>query len=103
MPVPLMSPVPLTPQPNSLRSSGETNIRSLARFPVHPFGTASSAPGRGSFVLHAARRAQGDRWQSAPPPLRYKAQDFTTIFVLEFAPNGTVLPITWRDQVTVEF
>jgi hypothetical protein len=54
-------------------------------------------------VLHAARRAQGDRWQSAPPPLRYKAQDFTTIFVLEFAPNGTVLPITWRDQVTVEF
>ena len=37
----------------------------------------------------------------APNPARLKGEDFTSIFVLQFAPNGTLLPIVWEDSVAI--
>jgi len=40
----------------------------------------------------------GDRWQTAPPPARLKSQDFTSIFRLDFFPNGTITPLHWENE-----
>lgn len=45
---------------------------------------------------------QGDRWQSAPAPTRYKGEDFTSWFVLGFEASGAVSNITWQDSITIE-
>ena len=72
----------------------------------NPFGTGSVSTSSQQTNVFAVggqgqRLWQGDRWQSAPLPGRKKGEDFTSIFVLSFASNGTVRPIMWRD--TVEF
>ena len=44
---------------------------------------------------------QGDRWQSAPPPTRFKGEDFTAWFVLGFGADGAVSNITWQDSIQI--
>jgi len=41
----------------------------------------------------------GDRWQSAPEPTRFKAQDFTFWTVLGFLADGSVQNISWSESV----
>ena len=44
---------------------------------------------------------QGDRWQSAPAPNRFKGEDFTSMFVLAFGADGAVQNITWQDTIQI--
>lgn len=44
---------------------------------------------------------QGDRWQSAPSPTRFKGEDFTAWFVLGFGADGAVANITWQDSIQI--
>jgi hypothetical protein len=44
---------------------------------------------------------QGDRWQSAPTPNRFKGEDFTAMFLLGFNADGSVQNITWADNITI--
>jgi len=43
----------------------------------------------------------GDRWQSAPDQI--KAHDFSYWTPLVFAADGSVQPITWQDNVTIQY
>jgi hypothetical protein len=43
----------------------------------------------------------GDRWQSAPDKI--KAHDFSYWTPLAFNSNGSVIPIQWEDQVTINY
>ncbi len=71
--------------------------------PFNNGGVTTSAQQTNVFAVGNQLVWQGDRWQSAPEPARLKGQDFTAMFVLGFAVNGSVLPISWQDNVTVEF
>lgn len=71
----------------------------------NPFGTSSvttSSQQTNVFRVGSQFIWQGDRWQSAPEPTRYKGQDFTSWFVLEFSPtDGSVSNISWADNITI--
>lgn len=43
----------------------------------------------------------GDRWQSAPDHI--KAHDFSYMAPLTFNANGTIVPITWQDTVSIQY
>jgi len=43
----------------------------------------------------------GDRWQSAPDKI--KSHDFSYWTTLTFNTDGTVAPIKWEDQVTIQY
>jgi hypothetical protein len=70
--------------------------------PFNNGGVTTSAQQTNVFAVGSQRIWQGDRWQSAPPPARLKGQDYTALFVLDFAPDGSVQPIPWQDNITVE-
>ena len=97
--------------------------------PFNNGGVSTSSQQTNVFVTRGGQFVwQGDRWQSAPAPARFKGQgeeeeskrrrvppsrrgapprlpartaDFTTMFTLSFGPDGAVAPLVWADNVTV--
>ena len=45
---------------------------------------------------------QGDRWQSAPSPNRYKGEDFTYWYPLTFNADGTIQHLQWVDNFELD-
>ena len=48
-----------------------------------------------------AARRRAPAGQSAPAPNRFKGEDFTSMFVLEFGADGAVQNISWQDAVQI--
>ena len=70
----------------------------------NPFGTGdvtTSSQQTNVFRVGDQFVWQGDRWQSAPAPTRYKGEDFTAWFVLGFGEGGVVQNISWVDSISI--